>query len=449
MAVRNKKAQEENAVNLMEALSEISQEKDISKEDLIKALEEAILQAAQRKYTNFDRISVNLEHKTGKADVFYTKLVVKEVEDQENEIDLETAKEINERAELGDEISFPIEKKELHNVIAQATRQILLGKVRDIEKDILMKKFSDKINQIVYGKVARIERNRVYVILATNVEGVLDKRDMLWNDKFQSGEMIRALLTDIRLEGRNYMPVLSRTHADFLLRLLESEIPEIYDHTVLIQKVARDPGGKSKILVSSKNEDIDPVGACIGPKGSRISPIITELNGERIDVIAWRENPAELMSAVLNVEGIKAITINSQEKVAYIEIVEDFMSAALGRRGQNVRLTEQLTGFQIKFVPFSQEIHRKELLSNLFKSEEDLSATKEEKTTESSDVQKDASSDLEGKLAEEKSEEKSSEKKTLEKEWAQKESVAILEAEEGLKGSTLPTENQKEVPLKK
>lgn len=354
---------------LFRALAEISQEKDISKEDLILALEASILQAAQRKYTNLDSIEVELDGKLGTLQIRHSKVVVKEVEDPENEIDLDDAKLINESAEMGDQISFVLDPHSYSNVIAQATRHIMLGKVRDIEKEVLMRKFADKIGSLVHGKVAKIERNRVYVVLTENAESVLDRRDMLWNDKFQSGDPVRALLLEIRAEGRNHVLVLTRTHPDFLLRLLESEIPEIFDRSIEVKKIARDPGGKAKVLVKSIDEDIDPVGACIGPKGQRINNIVNELNGERIDVIAWHDNVAELIGASLNVEGIKAITVNSDEKMAYVEIAEDAMPAALGRRGQNVRLTEILTDFKIQFMPFSAESHRKELLSNLFKDE--------------------------------------------------------------------------------
>lgn len=360
-----------NESNLIHAALEISQEKEIDREVLIKTLENSILQAAQRKYTNFDKIEVVLDRKTGQANIQQYKVVVKDVEDVDNEIDLESAKLIDDGAEINDEIAFTISSKELQNTIAQATRQILLSKVRNIERENVMKKFSNKIMEIVHGKVTRVGASRAYVILDTNVEGVLEKKESLWNDRFQSGEMIRALLLDIKSEGRQHLLVLSRTHPEFLVKLLKLEIPEIYEGTIEIEKIAREPGRKSKVIVRTNDSEIDPVGACVGHRGARISPIITELNGERIDILAWHNNLAERISAALNVEGIKAITINEEEKVAYVEIKEEFLPAAIGKQGQNVRLAQKLTNYNIKFIPFSQETQRKELLSNLFKDSDE------------------------------------------------------------------------------
>ncbi len=354
-------------INLLDAISEISHEKEIDREVLISALETALLQAAQRKYTNFDNIEVVLDRKIGSFVLQQYKVVVQTIEDSDNEIDLDEAKNIDDGAELGDEIAFTIDNKEVRNTIAQATRQILLNKVRGIEYDTVMKKFSDKIMQIVHGKVAKIEANRTYIILSSNIEAAIDRRDMLWNDRFQSGEMIRALLLDIKAENKQHMLVLSRTHQEFLVKLLQVEIPEIYDGSIEIVQVAREPGRKSKVVVRSKDPDIDPVGACIGPRGSRISPVISELNGERIDIIAWSDNVGEKISGALNVEGIRSITVDEVKRIAHVEIKEESLPSAIGKQGQNVRLAQKIANYEIKFVPFSPEIKRKELLADLFK----------------------------------------------------------------------------------
>ncbi len=360
---------ETNEFSLLAAVTEVSQEREIDRDILITAIENSILQAAQRKYTNFDNIEVSFDRKTGEVLLQQYKVVVNEVEDADNEITLIEAQHIDSSAEIGDEIAYPISSKNFSNTIAQATRHILFGKVRDIEKEIINKKFAGKLMEIVHGKVARIEANRVYVILNTNVEGILERDEMLWNDKFQSGELIRALLLDIKPEGRQHSLILSRTHPTFLERLLKVEIPEIYDGSIKIVDIAREAGRKSKVVVKSEDDDIDPVGACIGPRGSRISPIITELNGERIDIMAYKDNPAESISEALNVDGIKTITIDEGNKTAFVEISSEFLPAAIGKKGQNVRLAQKICGYQIKFVGSSQEEKRKELLSGLFKDD--------------------------------------------------------------------------------
>ena len=378
-------------LNLLEAITEIAHEREIDRELLLSALEDSILQAAQRKYTNFDNIEVELNRKTGEVTLQQYRVVAETVEDLENEISLKDAQRIDSSAELGDEISFPIKNQDFSNTIAQATRQILLGKVRDIEREAVMKKFSGKLLEIVHGKVARIESNRVYVILGSNIEGVLERREMLWNDRFQSGEMIRALLLDLRHEGRQHVLVLSRTHPEFLHRLLSAEIPEIYDGSIDILKIAREAGRKSKVVVQSKDPDIDPVGACIGARGTRISPIINELNGERVDILTWKNNPAEMISEALNTEGIEAITINEDESLAYVEIQDEFLPAAIGKQGQNVRLAQKITGVQIKFVPVSPENKRKELLSELFKNDPQHKATSAPETAPGEEATEDSS----------------------------------------------------------
>jgi transcription termination/antitermination protein NusA len=360
--------------SVLEAIVELSHERGLEQESIIEAIEDAIVGAAYRKYKNYRTIEASFDRQTGELDLMHYKVVVEEVEDTDNEISIDSVKKLDPLAECGDEVEYEINAKDFSKVIAQTARQLIFQKIREAERESVLDKYSDKRNEIVHGTVSRIERGKVIIVVGSSAEAVLDRREQIPHEKLQPGDHVRALLIDLLSEGRGPQLVVSRTHPNLLLKLFEVEVPEVYEGIIEVMGAAREPGKRAKVAVYTEDPDVDPIGACVGPRGSRVQAIVSELCDERIDVVEWSNDLEQYISNSLAPAEIMRIDLDAENKVANIQIAQDQLSLAIGKQGQNVRLASKLTGIMINITAWEPKDELKELeasFANGAKAEKD------------------------------------------------------------------------------
>jgi N utilization substance protein A len=333
--------------NVLEAIGDIAREKGINRDRLVAVIQEAVTAAAKRKFKNFSDIEARLNPKTGELEVFRYKKVAETLADAENEISLEEARRLDSLAEPGDEVEYEIDNQELSRVIAQTARQMIFQKIREAERETIFENFKDRKGEILNGVVSRTERGRTYVTL-NQTEAILFHRDQIPNERYASGDHIRVVLADVLNDPKEASQlVISRTHPLLLTKLFEMEVPEIYDGIVEIVNAAREPGRRAKIAVRSNDSDVDPVGACVGMRGSRVQSIISELRGEKIDIIHYTDDLPTYVANALAPAELSRIKIDETTKTIDAEVEPDQLSLAIGRQGQNVRLASKLLGYKI------------------------------------------------------------------------------------------------------
>ncbi len=333
--------------NIVEAIGEIAREKGINRDRLVAVIQEAVTAAAKRKFKNFQDIEARLNVKTGELEVFRYKKVTDAFTDADNEIGLDEARKLDSLAEPGDEVEYEIDNQELSRVIAQTARQMIFQKIREAERETIFENFKDRKGEILNGVVSRTERGRTYVTL-NQTEAILFHRDQIPNERYASGDHIRVMLLDVLNDPKEPSQlVISRTHPQLLMKLFEMEVPEIYDGIVEIVNAAREPGRRAKIAVRSNDSDVDPVGACVGMRGSRVQTIISELRGEKIDIIHFAEDIPTYVANALAPAELTRIKIDDVTKTIDVEVEPDQLSLAIGRQGQNVRLASKLLGYKI------------------------------------------------------------------------------------------------------
>ncbi|MCZ6552675.1 MAG: transcription termination factor NusA, partial [SAR324 cluster bacterium] len=340
--------------NIVDAIGDIARDKGISRERLVEVIQEAITAAAKRKFRQYEDIETRLNVTSGEIEVFRYKRVAETVENAENEISLEEARRLDSLAEPGDEVEYEIENQELSRVIAQTARQLIFQKIREAERETIYENFKDRKNEILNGMVVRTERNRA-VLSFNNTEAILYGRDQIPNERLSAGEHVRVILLDVLNDPKEASQlVISRTHPVLLTKLFEMEVPEIYDGIVEIVTAVREPGRRAKVAVISNDPDVDPVGACVGMRGSRVQAIISELRGEKIDIIKWNDDLPSYVANSLAPAELTRIKIDDEAGEIDVEVEPDQLALAIGRQGQNVRLASKLTGYKIN-VASTQE----------------------------------------------------------------------------------------------
>ena len=330
--------------DLLEAVAELSQERGLEQDAIIEAIGDAIVGAAHRKYKTYKNIEAMFNPQTGQFDLMHYKVVVEDVNDPDNEILIDEAHELDPLAECGDEVEYEIDSIEFSNVIAQTARQLIFQKINEVERETVLEKYHEKINDIIHGSVSRFERGRAIILINNTVEAVLERREQIPFEKLQVGDHTQGLLLEVRSEGRGPQLVLSRTHPDFLIKLFELEIPEVYDGVIEVISAAREPGKRAKVAVHTNDPDVDPVGACVGVRGSRIQTIVSELCGERIDVVEWSNALEQFIANALAPADLMEMDLHEESGVADVKIMPDQLSLAIGKQGQNVRLASKLRG---------------------------------------------------------------------------------------------------------
>ncbi|MBI5014583.1 MAG: transcription termination/antitermination protein NusA [Deltaproteobacteria bacterium] len=337
-------------------LDQVVREKGIDREILVDALEQAMVTAARKKLGNRN-LEAQFDEETGRINIFEYMTVVEEVTDSYTEIDLEEAREKYDPAcEVGDELGVPVELGDLSRIIAQVAKQVIIQKVREAERDIIYNEFIDRRGEIINGIVQRVEKGDIIVNLG-RTDAVLPHGEQVRSENYRQGDRIRALLLKVQKESKGPQLILSRTHPEFLRKLFDIEVPEVREGVIEIKACAREPGERAKIAVESHNSDVDPVGACVGVRGSRVRGVVQELKGERVDIVVWHDDPAIYASNALSPAQISRVLIDEEQHAMTVIVAEDQLSLAIGKRGQNVKLAARLMGWRLDII--SEEESRK------------------------------------------------------------------------------------------
>lgn len=331
---------------LLEALNILEKEKSISKDTLLEAIEQSLLQACKNHFGKADNIKVNINHETCDFSVFAEKTVVEEVMDPVTEISLADAKMMNSQYALGDVVNVEVKSKEFGRIATQNAKNVILQKIREEERKVIFNQYYGKERDIVTGIVQR-SMGRNYSINLGKADAVLTENEQVKTEVFQPTERIKLYILEVKDTPKGPKILVSRTHQELVKRLFEAEVTEVKDGTVEIKSIAREAGSRTKIAVWSNDPDVDPVGACVGMNGARVNSIVEELRGEKIDIINWSDNPALLIENALSPAKVISVMADPEEKTAMV-IVPDFqLSLAIGKEGQNARLAARLTGFKI------------------------------------------------------------------------------------------------------
>jgi N utilization substance protein A len=327
-------------------IEQVSRDKGIDRHVLIKALEEALKSAARKKYGPKVDIEVQYSEESGELEVFQFKEVTEAVEEPMLQISLDEGRRLDPECEVGDSLGTKMDTNTFGRIAAQSAKQVIIQKLKDAEKDAVYTSYIDRKGEIINGIVQRIDRGDIIVNLG-QTEGVLPIREQVPKESYRRGDRIRALILEVLHESRGPQVVLSRTHPNFLITLFRTEVPEISEGIVSIMGASREPGVRAKIAVASSNSDIDPVGACVGMKGSRVQNVVQELRGEKIDIIPWHIDPAKFVCSSLAPAEISRVIIDEDNRSMEVIVPDEFLSIAIGKKGQNVRLASKLTGWHL------------------------------------------------------------------------------------------------------
>ena len=359
---------------LEQALILLEQEKGIEKKYLLESIETALVTAYKRNYDSSDNVKVTIDEKTGETHIYAVKEVVEEIEDPILQITIKEAQKIEPAVKEGETVNIEIVPKNFGRIAAQTAKQVIIQKLREAERNIVFGEFNERKGEILSGIVQKADTGTIVVDLG-KLEGIMPKKEQIPTEKYSVNDKIKGYVTDvIRGNKGNPQVIISRACGDFVKKLFQLEIPEIYEGLIEVKSVSRDPGSRCKVAVASADENIDPVGSCVGQKGVRIQNIINELNGEKIDVIEWNEDPAIYIASALLPAQVMAVDINEEEKDARVIVTDDQLSLAIGKSGQNARLAAKLTGWKIDI---KSETQFREMLVNM-ENEEDEENQNEE-----------------------------------------------------------------------
>ncbi|MDJ0851252.1 MAG: transcription termination factor NusA [Myxococcota bacterium] len=331
---------------LKREIDQIAKDKGIDRGEIIKAVEEAMKQAARRDRGIESEIEARYNDELGEIELFEFREVVDSIEDDKSQVTLEEAKKFDPDAEVGDEIGVKLDTTGFGRILAQTAKQVIIQLIREAERDNVFDEYKDRETEIVNGIVRRFEKGAIIVDLG-RAEAVLPLREQVPRENYRPGDRIRAYVIEVNKNTKGSQIVLSRACIEMLTKLFEQEVPEMYEGIVTIESAAREPGGRSKIAVASRDSDVDPVGACVGMKGSRVQAVVQELRGERIDIVPWNPDPARYVCSALSPAQVSKVIIDDAAKSMDVIVPDDQLSLAIGRKGQNVRLAVQLTGWKI------------------------------------------------------------------------------------------------------
>ena len=337
----------------MQAFEQLGKEKGIAPEILFDAIEAALISAYKRNFGSAQNVRVSLDRTTGEIHVFARKNVVEDTQDTRLEISLEDAKKLDVRYEIDDVVELEVTPKNFGRIAAQTAKQVVVQRIREAERGIIYEEFSNRESDIVTGIVQRIEQKNVYIDLG-KAEAILAPSEQIPGEAYRHGDRVKTYIVEVKKTTKGPQILVSRTHPGLLKRLFELEVPEIHDGIVEIKSVTREPGLRSKISVHSRDEDVDPVGACVGHKGMRVQTIVNELRGEKIDIVKWNVDPAKYIANALSPAKVVSVEVNEIEKVSKVVVPDYQLSLAIGKEGQNARLAAKLTGWKIDIKSESQ-----------------------------------------------------------------------------------------------
>lgn len=334
---------------LIAVIDEIGRQKGIDKSKVIGAIEAALQTAAKKRFGQAENIQVEIDPKTGEISVVSKKVIVDSVTNPKAEISLTEARAYDSEAEVGDEIGSLIEMDELGRIAAQTAKQVIFQKVREAEWEAVQKEYSTRQGDLVNGVILGMER-RNYLVDLGKTEAILPIQEQIPRETYRRGDRVKAMLLEVRRTPKDVQVILTRSHPQFVAKLFELEVPEVMEKIVEIKAVVREPGDRTKIAVTSREKAVDPVGACVGIKGSRVQAVVRELRGEKIDIITWTSDPRVFIAEALNPATIEKVGVDEEKKSALVVVADSQLSLAIGKNGQNVRLAARLTGWKIDII---------------------------------------------------------------------------------------------------
>lgn len=334
---------------LISVIDEIGRQKGIDKTKVIGAIEAALQTAAKKRFGQAENIQVEIDSKTGEISVVSKKIIVESVSNPKAEISLKEARAYDSEAEVGDEIGSLIEMDELGRIAAQTAKQVIFQKVREAEWEAVQKEYSTRQGDLVNGIILGMER-RNYLVDLGKTEAILPIQEQIPRETYRRGDRVKAMLLEVRRTPKDVQVILTRSHPQFVSKLFELEVPEVMEKIVEIKAVVREPGDRTKIAVTSREKAVDPVGACVGIKGSRVQAVVRELRGEKIDIITWTSDPRVFIAEALNPATIEKVGVDEEKKSALVVVADSQLSLAIGKNGQNVRLAARLTGWKIDII---------------------------------------------------------------------------------------------------
>ena len=355
-------------IDFIEAIHDIEKEKGVSSNILFETIEQALLSAYKKNFGSSQNARVHIDRASGDFIVFSRKEVVEEVVDETSEISVEAANEINPIYKIGDIVEFEVTPRNFGRIAAQTAKQVVVQRIREAERGIIYEEYLNKENDILTGKIQRIESGNIFIDLG-KIEAILAPTEQISSEKYCQNERIKAYVLEVKNTPKGPQILLSRTHPGLLKRLFELEVPEIHDGIVEIKSIAREAGSRSKISVHSNDENVDPVGACVGPKGMRVQAIVNELYGEKIDIVKFSNDPIQYVASSLSPAKVLSVEINEVEKVAKVVVPDYQLSLAIGKEGQNARLAAKLTNWKIDIKSQVVALEDKETVSEYLDDE--------------------------------------------------------------------------------
>lgn len=362
--------------NLNHIIDQVVKDKGIDRDILIDALESAVLSAANKKFRNTRDLEAHFNPEIGEVEVFEFVTVVNEVVDSYKEIDIDEAREVDPDVEVGDSLGMMLDAGSFSRIAAQTAKQVIIQKVREAEREGIYNEFKGRVGEVVNGIVRRYERGDLIVDLG-RAEALLPSREQVPRENYRQSDRVRAYISEVKISAKGPQIILSRTHPGLLISLFTSEVPEIAEGIVEIKGAVREPGSRAKMAVLSHDVDVDPVGACVGMRGSRVQNVVTELRGERIDIIPWTQDPARFACSALAPAEVSRVYIDDEDKAMEIIVPDDQLSLAIGKKGQNVRLAAKLIGWKIDIKSESlaqDEDQEEETVTSQRQAAEDLFA---------------------------------------------------------------------------
>ncbi len=336
-------------INLNHIIDQVVKDKGIDRGVLVEALEAAVLSAANKKYRNTRDLEAHFNDEIGEVEVFEFVTVVEEVENSYQEIDLGEAQEIDPDVEVGDSLGMKMDASSFSRIAAQTAKQVIIQKVREAEREGVFNEFKDRLGELVNGIVRRYERGDLIIDLG-RTEALLPHREQVPRENYRQGDRVRAYISDVRMATKGPQIILSRTHPGLLIELFKMEVPEVSEGIVEIKAVSREPGSRAKIAVLSNDPDVDPIGACVGMRGARVQNVVSELRGEKIDIINWTPDIARFACSALSPAEVTRVYVDNEEESLEMIVPDDQLSLAIGKKGQNVRLAAKLTGWKIDIM---------------------------------------------------------------------------------------------------
>jgi transcription termination/antitermination protein NusA len=334
---------------LISVIDELGRQKGIDKSRVIGAIESALQMAAKKRFGQAENIQVEIDSKTGEISVVSKKTIVEAVANPKTEVSLQEARQFDSEAEVGDEIGSLIEMSDLGRIAAQTAKQVIFQKVREAEWEAVQKEYSTRQGDLVNGIILGVER-RNYLVDLGKTEAVLPIQEQIPRETYRCGDRVKAMLLEVRRTPKDVQVILTRSHPQFVSKLFELEVPEVLEKIVEIKSIVREPGDRTKIAVTSREKAVDPVGACVGIKGSRVQAVVRELRGEKIDIITWTSDPRVFIAEALNPASIEKVGVDEEKKSALVVVADSQLSLAIGKNGQNVRLAARLTGWKIDII---------------------------------------------------------------------------------------------------